>query len=84
MSEEIDVEGRRDVVTLGKCLVAAKKLKKEGKLVGSRKDKAAAILNELVTADPQAFADPSIDWDAILAFIEKLLPLILTIIGLFA
>jgi len=83
MSEEL-VEGRRDVVTFGKALRAAKALKKEGKLDGlTKQEQAAAVLEYLVDDDPQAFADPSLDWDAILAFIEKILPLILKILALF-
>lgn len=82
MSE--NVEGRRDVVTLRKAVAAARALKAEGKFDGlDKREKAAAILDYLVQEDPKAFADPELDWDAILAFIEKLLPLILTIISLF-
>ena len=48
-----------------------------------REDVAELVLEKIVTENPKAFADPGVDWDAILAFIEKLLPLILAIISMF-
>jgi hypothetical protein len=44
---------------------------------------AGQIAQELAVDNPKAFGDPSLDWDAILAFIEKLLPLILQLISIF-
>lgn len=44
---------------------------------------AAAVAAQLVVENPKAFADPSVDWDSILAFIEKLIPIIMTLIALF-
>ena len=50
----------------------------------SQEEIAAAILDELVNDHPQAFAEVgAIDWDGLLAFIEKLLPIILKIIAMF-
>jgi len=45
---------------------------------------AAMVFTEIAGENPKAFADPSVDWDAILAFIEEILPLILQLIGLFS
>lgn len=42
-----------------------------------------AVLSKLAEENPVACADPTLDWDAILAFLEKLLPFILQIIALF-
>lgn len=44
---------------------------------------AAAVAQQLVVENTKAFADPSLDWDAVLAFIEKLIPIIMTLIALF-
>ena len=45
---------------------------------------AAAVLERIVAENPKAFEDvEAVDWDALLAFIERLLPIILQIIGLF-
>ena len=41
------------------------------------------VLGQLVAENPKAFADPKIDWDALIAFLEKLIPLIMKIIALF-
>ena len=45
---------------------------------------AVEIADELFDGNPQAFADPALDWDAILEFLEKLIPFILKIIALFS
>lgn len=41
------------------------------------------VVDRLVVDNPKAFADPGVDWDAVLAFIEKLIPFIMQIIALF-
>jgi len=65
-----------------RTILAAKQA--AGELEGrTTEDIAAEVLADLVDQNPKAFADPAIDWDAILAFIEKLIPLILKIIALF-
>lgn len=50
----------------------------------SQQDLVDAIFTELIGKDlPQARAsEPGIDWDAVIAFIMKILPLILMIFGL--
>jgi hypothetical protein len=40
-------------------------------------------MEELVQQNPQAYAAAAPDWDAILEFLEKLIPLIIQIISLF-
>jgi hypothetical protein len=42
-----------------------------------------AVINQLVFENPKAAADPTIDWEAIAAFLERIMPLILTILSLF-
>ena len=42
------------------------------------------VANELLQDNPGAFQDPNLDWDALLEFIEKLLPLIMSIISMFS
>lgn len=49
---------------------------------------AAEVLGRLIAEHPEAFRDPgidweNIDWDAIMAFIEWVVQLVLTIIALF-
>jgi hypothetical protein len=64
----------------------AKRLKAENEDFDewSREEIAAAVLNELMNENPTAFADvAAIDWDGLLAFIERLLPVILQIIAPF-
>lgn len=61
-----------------------RQLRKEGKLRGlSNREIAGLVLDTIVAENPKAFAQAQIDWDALIAFIEKLLPLILKIIELF-
>jgi hypothetical protein len=42
-----------------------------------------AILSRLAAESPEACADPTVDWDAVLQFLEKLLPFLLQILALF-
>jgi hypothetical protein len=41
------------------------------------------VVDRLMTKNPKAFADPSLDWDALLAFVERLVALLLKIFALF-
>lgn len=78
---------RREMgLTIGNIRRATKQLLDDGTITTDtpRDEMAAAVLNQLVVENPKAFADPSLDWDALLAFIERLLPIILQIIALFA
>lgn len=47
-------------------------------------DLAVMVAHQLVVENPQAASDPTLDWDALLEFIERLIPLILQIISLFS
>lgn len=61
----------------------------EKKAAGELEGKDAATLsvevaNQLAGENPKAFADPSIDFDALLDFIERLIAFILRIMAIFA
>jgi hypothetical protein len=71
-------------LTFPNMLRVAKQLKASGELSEDADVAAAQIAAALAGENPKAFAGPGIDWDAILAFIEKLLPLILQIISIFS
>ena len=71
-------------LTIPKIAVTAKALKEAGELDGlSREEIAEAIADEIMGASPRAFAELGVDWDSVLAFIEKLLPIILQLIAMF-
>ena len=62
-------------------------MQQKGELVGKSRDIVAAeVMERLVTENPKAFYDAGVDWDwdAILAFIERMIPLIMTLISLFS
>jgi len=85
VTDGLTIRQRREmgltVANVRKVLVAKQKA---GELDGkSTEELAVEVLNELVAANPKAFSDPAIDWDKLIAFIEKLIPLILKIIALF-
>lgn len=78
-------ERRQRGLTLRNLVKVSRQLKESGELTSDmpRDEMAELILEAVVAEDPKAFAEVGLDWDAIIAFIEKLLPLILTIISLF-
>jgi len=76
-------EARQLGLTIRELATIARELKAQGQLTGNRETDAETILTKAIERNPKAFADPSLDWDAILAFIEKILPLILMILSLF-
>jgi len=43
----------------------------------------AFVIDKLVGENPQAFGDPSVDWDAILAFVEAILEIVMKFILMF-
>jgi len=47
-------------------------------------DLAVAVTSRLVEENPQVASNPALDWEAIIAFIERIIPLILKIIALFS
>ncbi len=59
-------------------------MKADGDLEGkTNAELAVEVLDNLLDGKPSAFKDPEIDWDQLLAFIERLVSLILKLIGLF-
>jgi hypothetical protein len=44
---------------------------------------AALVLASIVSEDQRLFARPGIDWDGLLEFLERLMPLILLLIQMF-
>lgn len=72
-------------VTIRNLLRVTKELRAAGELEGlDESEIAARVLEEIIQDNPAVFADPGFDFDAILEFIEKLLPLILRIIDMFS
>lgn len=68
-------------ITFKNIRLKLKELKKTGELAGlDRAEVSALVMSELVMDNPKAFADPSLDWDKILSFIEMILK-ILAIFG---
>lgn len=78
-------ERRQRGLTLRNMLRVSRQLKESGELTKGMSDDemAEAILEAIVTEDPKAFGEPGIDFDAILEFIKKWLPIIMSIIALF-
>jgi hypothetical protein len=78
--DRLTLRQRRSMgLTLGDMLAAARDLRAAGAPVT-----AEAIRDHLASQRPQAFAPQAPNWDNILAFIERLLPLILKLMDLFA
>lgn len=79
------LERRRLGLTIGKVRPIVERLSSEGKIDKDNPSAAAAlVMHELMEQDPQAWGQAEMDWDAILAFLEKLIPLIITLINLFS
>jgi len=74
---------KRNPITFRDALAAAREIGLETLEEMSRPDAAAAIAAVALKARNTSLDDPSIDWDALIAFIERLLPLILQIIEMF-
>lgn len=77
-------EARSLGVTVAAVRQAVEDLRKSGDLDAStsRPEMAALVADRLAEKNAQAFrAAAGLDWDALLAFIEKLLPLILRLLG---
>lgn len=72
-------------LTIPNMVRKAKELRAAGTLDTENPDIAAAQIAAAIAADnPKAYAEPGIDWEGILAFIERLLPLILQLISIFS
>jgi len=77
-------EARALGVTVGSVKKAVEELRKSGDLdaATSRAELAALVADRLAEQNAAAFrAAAGLDWDALLAFIEQLLPLILRLLG---
>jgi hypothetical protein len=71
-------------ITLRNIRAEMRKMKEAGALEGVEKEEvAAAILDRLFAQNSKAFADPTLDWDRLLAFVERLVSLVLKIMALF-
>ena len=80
------IQRRRMGLTLGNLIAVAREAKAQGRLdnAETHADMTAVLLQGLVASNPQQFANVSgPDWDAIFEFIERLIPLIMLLIGLF-
>ena len=74
--------GRRPI-RFKDALKAAREIGLEELLEMPRQDAAAAICASALKAKGTDLDDPSIDWDGLIAWIERLLPLILKLLALF-
>lgn len=79
------IERRRYRLTIRKLRPLVQQVLAEGEVdPEDRTAVAAAVLEKHIDANPGAFEQPQgIDWDSLLEFIERLIPLILRIIDLF-
>jgi hypothetical protein len=77
------IQRRKMGLTIANCARAAAKLRKAGTLSDDADVAAAQIAAELAGENPKAFQAAGADWGAILAFIERILPIILQLIALF-
>jgi hypothetical protein len=77
-------ERRKMGLTLRNVMRVTKELGKAGELEGvSQSEVSAMVLDKIMGENPRAFNDPSIDFDALLDFIERLIPLIMRLIEMF-
>ena len=82
----LTIRQRREMgLTLRNVTRIVKELDEAGEITEDTtvEEAAVMVLSVLVEDTPAAFQDPAIDWEAILAFLERLLPLILQIIAIF-
>lgn len=79
------IRQRREMgLTFGNVRKLLEKMKADEELEGkTNAELAVEVLHNLVDGRPAAFNDPEIDWEKLLTFIEKLIPLILKLISLF-
>jgi len=77
------LERRKLGLTFRAVLKTAKELKADGQLDTENPDIAAAqVTAKILGENPQAFEKAGVDWEAILAFIEAIVPLILQFMAL--
>lgn len=80
------MQRRRMGLTLAGVISATRRLAKDGEISRSmdRSEIVELVAMEIANQNAPAWAEaPSIDWDAVLAFIEKLIPIIMALIALF-
>jgi len=80
------LERRRLGLTPLGVIAATRRLAKDGQISGgmSQEEICELVAMEIMIQNAAAWAEaPSIDWDAVLAFIEKLIPIIMALIALF-
>ena len=80
------LERRRLGLTPLGVIAATRRLAKDGQINAAMdKDEICELVaTEIMLQNAPAWAEaPSIDWEAILAFIEKLIPIIMALIALF-
>ncbi len=78
-------ERRKLGLTIAKVRPVVEKLAAEGKIDRDNPSAAAAaVMHELMQQDPKAWGDVQLDFDAILEFLERLIPLIMKLIDLFS
>ena len=71
-------------LTFNSIRKTVRKLKSNGDLEGlDNAAIAAAVMEKLAADNPKLLGIKDFDWDALLAFIEKLLPIILQLIAIF-
>ena len=76
---------RRELgLTFRNILRVTKQLQENGELEDlTQAEIAAEVMAVIAEENPKSFAEASLDWDGILNFIERLLPIILKLIELF-
>ena len=75
---------KRQPITFRDAYAAAKEIGVDELRSMDRSEAAAAVAAVALKAKAVDPEDPSIDWDNLISFIERLLPLILTLIELFS
>ena len=90
MADEVSrlscLERRRLGLTPIGVIAATRRLAKDGQINGgmSSEEICELVATEIMLQNTPAWAEaPEIDWDAILAFVEKLIPIIMALIALF-
>lgn len=79
------IERRRYRLTVRELLPLVEEVLEEGEVdPDDSTAMAAAVLAKHIQDTPALQNDPSLDWDSLLEFIERILPLILQIIALFS
>lgn len=86
---QLTIRQRRAMgLTVVGVIRAGRELSRRGDITATTDPTAMArlIAEEIAMSNPKAWSDnvDAIDWDAIIAFIERLIPLILKLIELFA